>query len=108
MPLRELMRVLGELRYRGPSPKLCPICGSPRIKQALIGIIPPIYVCDSCGYRGSLALEVQEEEGEGRGGGGGGSYEIGPGGDGGSKPSPSLQAHESSLSRPERRSGEEN
>ncbi|MBS7652673.1 MAG: hypothetical protein QXD04_00145 [Candidatus Bathyarchaeia archaeon] len=64
-PLRELVRILGELRYRSPSPKLCPVCGSPRIKQALLGIIPPIYVCESCGYRGSLALEVHDEaEGE--------------------------------------------
>ncbi|MBS7638035.1 hypothetical protein KEJ49_04000 [Candidatus Bathyarchaeota archaeon] len=60
-PLRELVRILGELRYRSPSPKLCPVCGSPRIKQAFLGITPPTYVCESCGYMGSLTLEIHDE-----------------------------------------------
>lgn len=59
VPSIELVRILGELGYRRP--KLCLICGSYEIKQAFLGIILQMCICENCGHGGLLVLEVQQE-----------------------------------------------
>ena len=47
-------------RPKGSTAYVCPVCGSRRIKNiGIIGLTPIIYVCENCGYRGSLILEVE-------------------------------------------------
>ncbi|QOJ79577.1 hypothetical protein IG193_03725 [Infirmifilum lucidum] len=42
-----------------PAIRVCPVCGSVRIVQiGVLGLTPPLYVCENCGYRGALVLEV--------------------------------------------------
>ncbi|MEZ0346019.1 MAG: hypothetical protein ABWK01_05680 [Infirmifilum sp.] len=39
---------------------ICPVCGSIRIMRVgVIGLTPTLYVCENCGYRGALVLEVE-------------------------------------------------
>jgi len=46
-------------RGREPTVKVCPVCGSTRIVEiGVVGLTPPLYVCENCGYRGALVLEV--------------------------------------------------
>ena len=47
--------------------RVCPICLSPKIKKATPfdgWLIPETYVCEDCGYRGPIYLELEIEEGE--------------------------------------------
>lgn len=44
---------------------VCPVCLSAEVKRVdLVGLMPPIYVCEKCGYRGSLLLEVERTPAE--------------------------------------------
>jgi predicted RNA-binding Zn-ribbon protein involved in translation (DUF1610 family) len=55
------------LKHSGPAPKVCPSCGSMRIKQrgTLSGwLLPPMYACEDCGYMGRLVLELEESSNE--------------------------------------------
>jgi predicted RNA-binding Zn-ribbon protein involved in translation (DUF1610 family) len=55
------------LKHSGPAPKICPACGSMKLKQqgSLSGwLLPPVYACEECGYVGLVVLEL-EDEGEG-------------------------------------------
>ncbi len=46
-------------RGERPAIRLCPVCGSARIMQiGVLGLTPPLYICENCGYRGALVLEV--------------------------------------------------
>jgi ssDNA-binding Zn-finger/Zn-ribbon topoisomerase 1 len=52
------------LKHSGPAPKICPACGSMKVKQqgSLNGwLIPAVYVCEECGYAGGIVLELEEE-----------------------------------------------
>mgnify|MGYP001069774928 FL=1 len=71
--LKNLREVLGGLKrnkLREPTPKFCPRCGSPEIKISssfdtyprMYGLTPRQYVCEKCGYRGPIVLELEEEE----------------------------------------------
>lgn len=45
--------------------QICPVCGSVKVRlltPATIGFAPPVYLCESCGYRGTLLAEVDVEE----------------------------------------------
>jgi len=51
--------------------KVCPICLSPKIRRSSSfdgWLLPEVYVCEKCGYRGPVYMEVEieVEEGEGR------------------------------------------
>jgi len=53
-----------------PVKRLCPVCGSPLKKlSALDGwFLPDVFVCEKCGYRGPLFVEVGEEDEQGQDG----------------------------------------
>jgi hypothetical protein len=48
-----------------PRVKLCPKCLSPVKQVSSFGgwLIPEIYDCESCGYRGSIAFEMSDKAG---------------------------------------------
>ena len=61
--LRTLREILGSLKRRKPTEKYCPKCGNPHIHLSSkfdVWILPEQYVCDKCGYKGSVVLEVEE------------------------------------------------
>jgi len=60
--LRDLREVLGGLRRRGRNLRLCPVCGSPKIRLSSrfdVWLTPEQYVCEDCGYRGPIVMEVE-------------------------------------------------
>lgn len=73
--VEELLRKLGEAGYRrkdvvveviefertkGAVVAVCPECLAPALRRVdLIGLTPPVYVCENCGYVGSLVLELK-------------------------------------------------
>ena len=70
--LKNLREVLKELKHKKlgkPAPKFCPKCGSPKIKLSsgldtyprMYGITPGRYICGECGYKGPIAMELEEE-----------------------------------------------
>jgi len=67
--LREVLKGLKHKKLTKPTPKFCPKCGSPKIKLSsnldtyprMYGITPGQYFCESCGYKGSMAMELEEE-----------------------------------------------
>ena len=62
MRLREVIR---RLRHGGSGVRVCPRCGSPRIRRmgGLSGwLLPTIYICPDCGYQGPIVLELEKEE----------------------------------------------
>jgi len=66
--LREVLERLKHKKMGKLSPKFCPKCGSPKIKLSsgidayprMHGITPGQYVCESCGYKGPIAMELEE------------------------------------------------
>lgn len=52
---------LKEIKHEKVKPKFCPICNSPRLDRLLMtGILPSIYVCRECGYKGVLTVELEK------------------------------------------------
>jgi len=48
-----------------PYPLCCPRCGSLKVKPEYTTsgwLTPPIYLCENCGYHGSIFLEVKIED----------------------------------------------
>jgi C4-type Zn-finger protein len=68
--LREVLKGLKHKKLTKPAPKLCPRCGSPKIRLSssfdtyprMYGITPGRYICEDCGYKGPIAIELEEEE----------------------------------------------
>lgn len=61
--IRDLRELLGELKRRRASLKLCPVCGSPKLRLSSrfdIWLTPEQYVCESCGYKGPIVMEIEE------------------------------------------------
>jgi predicted RNA-binding Zn-ribbon protein involved in translation (DUF1610 family) len=55
------------LKHSGPAAKMCPACGSMKVKQQgslSSWLLPAVYACEDCGYVGRVVLE-REDEGEG-------------------------------------------
>jgi C4-type Zn-finger protein len=67
--LREVLKGLKHKKLSKPAPKFCPKCGSHKIKLSsnlntyprMYGITPSQYICESCGYKGPIAIEIEEE-----------------------------------------------
>lgn len=64
MNLKNLKETFGALRRKKVEPKACPRCGSTDVSiLTLTGYIsPPTYLCNKCGFHGTLFLEVEKEE----------------------------------------------
>jgi len=68
--LREILGGLKRKKLREPTLNFCPRCRSSKIKVSssfdayprMYGLTPRQYVCEDCGYRGPIVLELEEEE----------------------------------------------
>jgi len=63
--LRNFREVVKNLRHGRPLPKLCPRCGSPRLRLSSrfdVWLFPEQYVCADCGYKGPIVMELEREE----------------------------------------------
>jgi len=59
--LRKVFRRLNHPSIR--SLKLCPRCGSPKLRLSSrldVWLTPEQYVCEKCGYKGPIVLEIEE------------------------------------------------
>jgi len=48
--------------------RVCPVCLSPRIRRSSSfdgWLIPVTYVCEECGYRGPVYLEIEVDDEDG-------------------------------------------
>jgi predicted RNA-binding Zn-ribbon protein involved in translation (DUF1610 family) len=62
--LEDLREVLKTLKHRKPSKIYCPRCGSSRIHLSSsldYWLTPNKYVCDECGYKGQIVMELEKE-----------------------------------------------
>jgi transcription elongation factor Elf1 len=63
--LQNIREVLKSLKHGKPSKIYCPRCCSPKISLSSgldIWLTPKKYVCEDCGYMGSLVMEIEKEE----------------------------------------------
>ncbi|MEM3464180.1 MAG: hypothetical protein QXL91_04890 [Candidatus Bathyarchaeia archaeon] len=63
--LEDLREVFKALKHREPSKIYCPRCGSSRIHLSSsldYWLTPKKYVCDECGYKGQIVMELEKEE----------------------------------------------
>jgi len=44
---------------KGKTVRLCPQCGSARIVLIAGSILGQVYLCEKCGYQGSLVFETE-------------------------------------------------
>ena len=62
--LENLREVLKGLKRRKLVLKLCPRCGSPKLRLSSrfdVWLTPEQYVCEDCGYKGPVVMEIEEE-----------------------------------------------
>ena len=65
--LRNFREVVGNLKHKKATPKLCPCCGSPKIGLSTrfdMWLFPEQYICQQCGYKGPIVLELEQQEDE--------------------------------------------
>jgi len=63
VPSVAFKEILGKIKYRNPQPVFCPRCESSKIKQITsFGILTGKYRCNSCGYEGTIVLELEPSE----------------------------------------------
>jgi len=70
MVFERFREIVGELKRRKATPKFCPRCGSSNLKFSssfevypkMYGIAPTQYICEKCGYKGPIAMEIDENE----------------------------------------------
>jgi predicted RNA-binding Zn-ribbon protein involved in translation (DUF1610 family) len=63
--LQNIREVLRGLNKRKAVKKLCPRCGSSKLRLSSrfdIWLTPEQYICESCGYKGPVVMEVDEED----------------------------------------------
>jgi len=73
MIFERLREVVRGLKRGKTTPKFCPKCGSPNLRFSssfeayprMYGIAPTQYVCEKCGYKGPIAMELEENENRG-------------------------------------------
>ena len=59
--LKGLIGILKQIKSRKPRPKFCPVCKGHNIyPTSILGFLPTTYACGDCGYRGVIALEIEE------------------------------------------------
>jgi transcription elongation factor Elf1 len=64
-PLENVREVLKTLKHRKPTQIYCPRCCSPKISLSSsldYWLTPKKYVCNNCGYTGSIIMELEKEE----------------------------------------------
>jgi predicted RNA-binding Zn-ribbon protein involved in translation (DUF1610 family) len=64
-PLKNVREVLKTLKHRKPSRIYCPRCCSQKIHLSSSldhWLTPKKYICDECGYVGSIIMELEKEE----------------------------------------------
>jgi len=62
--VREVFRTL---KHRRPSTIYCPRCASPKIALSSsldYWLTPQKYICEACGYVGSIVMELEKEDEE--------------------------------------------
>jgi len=62
--LKGALEALRRVRRTRTNLKICPRCGKANIRpegSLGFGFLPITYVCEDCGYRGHLIIEVDEE-----------------------------------------------
>jgi ssDNA-binding Zn-finger/Zn-ribbon topoisomerase 1 len=63
--LKDLSEILRSMKRRKQTIKLCPKCGSPKLRLSSsfdIWLTPEQYVCKNCGYKGPIIMEIEEKE----------------------------------------------
>ncbi len=63
--LHDVVEVIRKLNHHKRSKTYCPRCSSPNIHlddRADYWLAPPKYVCDQCGYRGPIVMEIEKTE----------------------------------------------
>jgi len=64
--VNRFIEVVKALKRRRESAVACPRCGSPNMSKStgMDGwLLPPLYLCNDCGYVGRLVLEVEPQDG---------------------------------------------
>ncbi|MFB0543826.1 MAG: hypothetical protein ACETVR_03495 [Candidatus Bathyarchaeia archaeon] len=67
--LKGTLEALRRVKNRGTRLRVCPSCGKSNIRpegSLGFGVLPVIYICKDCGYRGHLIIEVDKEDYENR------------------------------------------
>jgi len=68
--LSDLIDVVKSLKRDKPSIKVCPRCRSKKIRLSSSfdsWLTPAIYVCENCGYEGTVIMELEKKESKNRG-----------------------------------------
>ena len=63
----DIRRVFKNVKRRKPTQIFCPRCASPKIhlfSSLDLWLTPQSYLCDDCGYRGVIVMELEKEEEE--------------------------------------------
>jgi DNA-directed RNA polymerase subunit RPC12/RpoP len=63
----DLRKVFRHVKHRKPSQIFCPRCASPKIHLFSgldLWLTPRSYLCDDCGYRGLIVMELEKEKDE--------------------------------------------
>jgi len=63
--LQSIREVVNNLKHNRPTPKLCPKCGNPKLRLSTSfdgWFFPEQYVCEQCGYKGPIVLELEKIE----------------------------------------------
>lgn len=62
--MNRFIEVVRALKRRTDSVVACPVCGSLRVGRStgMDGwMLPPLYLCNECGYAGRLVVEIDRE-----------------------------------------------
>ncbi|RJS79638.1 hypothetical protein CW708_01905 [Candidatus Bathyarchaeota archaeon] len=63
--LENIKEIFKSLKHRKPTKIYCPRCGSPNIHLSSkfdYWLTPKTYVCEDCGYKGPIVMELEEED----------------------------------------------
>jgi predicted RNA-binding Zn-ribbon protein involved in translation (DUF1610 family) len=61
--LRDIRGVFRNIKHNRPARRLCPRCGSHKLRLSSrfdLWLFPEQYVCEECGYRGPVTLELEK------------------------------------------------
>ena len=64
-PLKNAREVFKTLKHRKPTRIYCPKCASPKINLSSsfdIWLLPKKYLCENCGYLGTIVMELEKIE----------------------------------------------